>query len=182
MVDARRVVGAVVLMSTLALTGCTPDGPAGPTPSLSSAAPTPLETTQERQERLDYAAAEKSYRTFRAEYERVLRAGGAKDATATMKNTAGGGYLKTFTEVVQAFSANGSRDTGRETIAYVRPSGYASDSLALEVCEDSRSVVTIRRSGHRSRGEVRQATIEVRKVSNVWKVWSGTGKLDDSCD
>ncbi len=77
--DVRRAVGA--LACALALVGCTPAAPAEPSPSPSPAVQTPAETTQERQQRLDYAAAEKSYRTFRAEYERVLRAGGAKEPT-----------------------------------------------------------------------------------------------------
>ncbi|HEY5822538.1 MAG TPA: hypothetical protein VIT20_11220, partial [Propionibacteriaceae bacterium] len=92
---------AAAILVALLTGGCTPDPtpPVTPTPT---ATQTPTETEQERQQREAYAAAETAYRTFRAEYGRVLRAGGAKEATAVMKQTAGGPYLKEFTEVIQA--------------------------------------------------------------------------------
>ncbi len=57
------------------LAGCTPaDGtiPAPPATSAPASA-TPPETAQQREERLAYEAAEKAYRTFRAEYARSTR-------------------------------------------------------------------------------------------------------------
>ena len=70
---AKRA-AVLVAVGCLAL-GCTPQ-PGVPTPSPSptaTTAPTPPETARERQERLDFEAAEKAYRTFRAEFGRVLQ-------------------------------------------------------------------------------------------------------------
>lgn len=180
MTRARRAVVAAVL-AALALAGCSP-GPTEPTPSPTPSVQTPTETPEERQERLDYAAAEKAYRTFRAEYGRVLRAGGAKEPTKVMKETAGGEYLSTFAEVVRGYKVAGSREVGSERIAYVRPGGYGEASLVLEVCEDSRQTKTVRRNGDSVRGELRTATLEVRLEREAWKVWAGTGKLVKSCN
>lgn len=168
---------------------CTPDpGPVTPTPSaVSTATPTvsasPTETAQEREERVAYDAAEKAYRTFRAEYNRVLRAGGAKEPTAVMKQTAGGEYLKTFTEIVQAYKGLGSYAEGTERTVYVRPSGYSPKEIAMQVCEDSRQVKDFVKSGKQvGVGELRTATIEVRRVDRNWKLWSGSGQSVKSCD
>jgi len=175
--------GLVVGSCLLAFLGaaCTPSDPPPPPPS--SSVPTPSENAQEREERIAYEAAETSYREFRAEFYRVLRAGGAKSATAKMKATATGPYLKNFTEVAQAYRGQKSHSVGTETIGYVRPAGYDSKSLILDVCEDSRSVKDYSNSGkYQSSGEIRTARLEVRSVNGVWKVWDGDGKKVDSCD
>ena len=93
---AGRTLGVATLLCVLATAGCSPGSEApGPAPTPPSPVQTtPTESPQERQERLDYAAAEKAYRTFRAEYGRVLRAGGAKEPTKVMKATAGGRVLE----------------------------------------------------------------------------------------
>lgn len=182
----RRAIGAVALLCVLAVAACTPGPPEPAPPMTPTPTPTvsrsPSETPQERQERLDYAAAEKSYRTFRAEYNRVLRAGGAREPTKVIKTTAGGDYLATFTKVMRGYQELQSRDVGREKVMYVRGGGYQQRSLVLKVCEDSREVRTLRRSGKDGRGEVRTATIEVRNTGNAWKLWSGSGRLVDSCN
>lgn len=178
----RRAMGAAVLLGVLTVAACTPGPPEAappplPTPSLSQS---PSETPQERQERLDYAAAEKSYRTFRAEYNRVLRAGGAKEPTNVMKATAGGDYLAEFVEITQAYKGLNGRDTGEERIVYVRTAGYEPTAIALKVCEDGRRIATL--SGKkRIPGELRTANLEVRKVRGDWKVWSGTGRKVATC-
>lgn len=175
--------GLVLGVSLLALVGfgCTPDTPP-PAPPTSTAA-TPTESAQEREERLAYEAAEKSYRDFRAEFYRVLRAGGAKAATPEMKRTAAGPYLKYFTEVVQAYKGEGNRSTGSERARYIRHSGYSATSLILEVCEDSSGVKDFARSGKQiGKGEIRTAQLEVRKLGGVWKVWDGTGERTESCE
>jgi hypothetical protein len=182
MAGVGRTSGVAALLCLLALVGCTAD-PSGPvsSPTPTPSVQTPTESAQERQERLDYAAAEKAYRTFRAEYGRVLRAGGAKEPTRVMTATAGGDYLDTFTQVIKGYKKLGSREVGREKIAYIRRSGYAPRSIRLDVCEDSRATKTIRKNGKVGRGEVRTAALEVRRLSGDWKVWSGTGKLVETC-
>lgn len=181
MTSGRTAVAVLALASTLGLVACTPT-PAQTPPPVPTPSQTPTETAQERQERLDYAAAEKSYRTFRAEYERVLRAGGASKPTELMTATAGGQYLATFAGVTRGFKQLGSRHVGQEKIAYVRRGGYSTNSLILNVCEDSRGVVTKRSKGRNERGGLLQASIEVRRTARSWKMWSGRGKQVTSCD
>ena len=177
----RTGVGTAALLCAVALGGCTADAGVQPTPSPTPSVATPTESAEERQERLDYAAAEKAYRTFRAEYGRVLRAGGAKEPTKVMKQTAGGDYLRQFEKIVVAYEGLGARDEGKERIAYVRPSGYSRTELALEVCEDGREIVTIAQ-GKRIEGEVRSAKLQMRRSDGRWKVWSGSGREVARCD
>ena len=183
MVDARRALGVAAAACLLAVTGCTADGPAAPSPSPSPAAQTPTETSQERQQRLDYAAAEKSYRTFRAEYNRVLRAGGAKAPTKVMMATAGGDYLGEFRQIVEAFDGLGDHQRGDEVIKYVRPSGYSTSELLLDVCEDGRAAKIISKKGRViGSGEIRTAAIRVKRVGQDWKLWTGSGRAVKSCE
>jgi hypothetical protein len=184
--NARTLGRAVAALTLVALVagGCTPDPtpspPLTPTPTLSA---TPTESDQEREQRLAYEAAEKSYRTFRAEYRRVLRQGGAKEPTAVMKDTAGGPYLDTFAKIAQGYKIVGDHQRGREIIQYVRHGGYSTESLSLNVCEDGRPVQVIRKNGKQGGvGEVRTATLEVRYVGSTWKVWSGTGEMVKACE
>ena len=170
--------GALAVGSNL---GCTPtpEPTASPTPTPS---PTPTENAVERQMRLDFEAAEKSYRTFRAELGRVLRAGGAKEATPVMKATASGEYLETFTRVVRGYRTTESHDTGKERIVYVRRGAHSPTSLHIDVCEDSRAVKSFERGVLTGSGELRTANLEVRKVNGVWKIWTGTGQKVKQCD
>lgn len=134
--------------------------------------------------RLDYEAAEKVYRRFRAEYRRVLRAGGAKQATRVMKETAGNGYLKETEDVIKAAYAFGDHEEGgREKIVYVRYVGWKPQNVTLDVCEDDRSVKVLDKNGKSlGPGEFRAVTIQVRQSSAGWKLWSGNGKKVDLCD
>jgi hypothetical protein len=183
MAGVGRTVGVPALLCVLALVGCTPD-PGGPTPfPTPTATQTPSESAQERQERLDYAAAEKAYRTFRAEFNRLLRIGGRKHPTRTMTETAGGSYLKETAEVIQAYKGLGNHQAGAEKTAYVRRSGYSAQELELAVCEDTRSVRTLDLSGRIvGRGEIRAVKLTVRKTGSRWKLWSGSGRKVSSCD
>jgi len=181
--------GLVVGSCLLAFLGsaCTPSDPPAPPPSsdvpAASPTPTPTENAQEREERLAYEAAEKSYREFRAEFYRVLSKGGAQSATPKMKATAAGPYLKNFTEVAQAYRGQHSHSVGTEKTGYVRPAGYDSKSLILDVCEDSRAVKDYSKSGkYQASGEIRTARLEVRNLNGTWKVWDGNGKKVTACD
>lgn len=183
----RRTVGRGLVVGSclLAFVGaaCTPDEPPPAPPSTSTPAPTPTENAQEREERLAYEAAEKSYREFRLEFYRLLRAGGAKAATPKMKATAGGPYLQNFTEVVKAYRGQKAHSTGRESIGYIHRIGFEPNSLILDVCEDSRKVRDYANSGrYQGSGEVRTARLEVRRVDGIWKVWDGDGKKVASCE
>ena len=174
------VVGACLL--TFLSAGCTPDAPPADPPSSSAPSPTPSENAQEREERLAYEAAEKSYREFRAEYYRVLSQGGSKSSTPAMKATAAGPYLREATEVVQAYRGLNRRAEGTLNITNVRGNGYAPADLVLTACEDSSGVAYFDKKGKTTgRGELRQVELTVREVSGRWKVWSGTGSEVTSC-
>ena len=183
----RRRTGRGLLVGACLLTflsaGCTPNDPPPAPPSTNVPSPTPTENAQEREERLAYEAAEKSYREFRAEFYRVLGAGGAKSATPVMRATAAGPYLKNFTEVAEAYREQKSYSRGAEVTGYIRRAGYESVSLVLDVCEDTRNVKDYSRSGkYQGRGEVRVARLEARKVSGAWKIWDGKGEKVTSCE
>lgn len=183
---AHRYAGRGLVVGSCLLaflsTACSPAGPPPSPPSTSAAVPIPTETDQEREQRLAYEAAETSYREFRVEFYRVLAAGGAKSATPKMKATAAGPYLKYFTELAQAYKGESKHSTGSERTGYVRPQGYSSDSLVLDVCEDSTAVRDFNAKGKQTgEGEVRTARLEVRRVSGVWKVWDGDGEKVSSC-
>src|SRR3954454_8462186 len=128
MARVGRGLVTAALLCLLTAQGCSADL-GSPSPSPTAPTHTPTESAQQRQERLDYAAAEKAYRTFRAEYGRVLRAGGAKEPTRVMKATAGGDYLATFTEVIRGYKQLGSREVGTEKIVYVHRAGYSERSI-----------------------------------------------------
>ena len=175
-----RQLVAVTCVALLA-TACTPDPEpaASPGPVVS----TPAETAQEREQRLAYEAAEKSYRAFRSTLNSSLNRGGAKEATMEMKATAAGPYLNDFTQLIKAYEAAGTYSVGREKIGFVRRGGYDSTSLILNVCEDSRAVRDYdQRKRLLGRGEVRSATIEVRQVDGEWKMWDGTGEKIVRCE
>ena len=80
---APAVVGALAALC-LSAVACTPSEPSTPSPSPTPSA-SPTETALERQTRLDFEAAEKAYRTFSAEYDRLANAGGAKEPTQVLK-------------------------------------------------------------------------------------------------
>lgn len=178
----RTGVAVTTLLCAVVLAACTPDPVVQPTPSPTPTVATPTETAAERQERLDYAAAEKAYRTFRAEYGRVLRAGGAKEPTKVMKETAGGDYLKELAEVTEAYKGLGDHQVGTEAIVFVRARGYGTRELQLEVCEDGRRTEIIDRSGKKvGKGELRTASLQVRLLDDRWRLWSGKGRRVTSC-
>ena len=175
--------GLLVGSCLLALLGtaCTPATPPPAPPT--TAAPTPTENAQEREQRLAYEAAETSYREFRAEFYRVLRAGGAKSATSKMEATAAGPYLKNFVDLIRAYREVGDHSVGTESIGYVRQAGYSANDVVLDVCEDSRQVRDYDNKGHyKGKGEVRAVEIQVRLIQGRWRVWDGDGKEVDSCE
>lgn len=169
------------LLTIGSLVACGPE-PAPPTPS-PTVSQTPTESALERQQRVDYEAAEKAYRTFRAEFNRVLQAGGSKSATKIMKANAGGEYLDTAKGVVQAYEGFGDHQEGTEDIVYVRAGGYSTKSLILRTCEDSRQVKALDKDGKSlGPGELRALELEARSTTSGWKIWAGTGKKVASCE
>ena len=185
---AHSYLGAISAACAL-LAACTPaDGTAPSTPpvtaSTASASETPPETAQEREERLAYEAAEKAYRTFRAEYNRLYTSpdAGAK-ATKAMTNTAAGPYLQSMLGFLE-YKVDHRRHSDRGVrIGYIRAGGYSPDEVVLLVCEDGSKVKVLDANGRQvSRGGVSKLTLYVRPIQGRWKVWNGDQNVVKSCD
>jgi len=175
-----RGLAAMTVIVTLTA-ACTPDPGLTPPPTPSAPA-SPTETEQQRQERVAYEAAEKSYRTFRKAMNRVLASGGANQPSPEMLKAAAGPYLAEYTSLIKSFKKGQFHQEGSEKILSVVHNGYSPSAVILDVCEDSRSIKTVRSDGSTfGKGELRTARLEVRKKDGTWKVWSGDGEKATSC-
>lgn len=179
---ALTMLGAVAgSCCLLVATACTGEPGASPTPSPSSSAPTavetPPETEQEREEQLAYKAAEKSYRKFIAERDRIGRAGGATRATPVMRETAFGPYLAFYVDLNTTQKQSNFRFTGRTKIGYVRFGGYSPEELVLDVCEDGSSNRVLDQGGDViDRGQILRRALYVRPDKGTWKLYNGDEK------
>ena len=169
------------------LAGCTPaDGtiPAPPPATPASASATPPETAQQREERLAYEAAEKAYRTFRAEYNRLHKSeGGSAKPTSVMQDNAAGPYLKSMLAFLK-HKVDHKRHSDRGVrIAYVHRGGFSPQELVLLACEDGSKVKILNRTGEQvSHGGVSKLTLYVRPIQGRWKVWNGDQEMVRACD
>jgi hypothetical protein len=170
-----RAAAAAVVACLLPLAACTDGSGGGPSPS-----PTPTyqpsrpETSLERQTRLDFEAAEKSYRAFIAEYNRLARAGGAKNATPKMKEYAAGPFLDFYVDLLRSMKERQVRNTSGVQIGYVRRGGYGTTELTLEVCEDGSENKVVGKNGEQiSTGQIGLRSIYAKKVDGRWKAWDG---------
>ena len=177
---AFRNLGGVVALCALAA-ACSHPPPPAPSPQPSPSTTTPAETQLERQTRLDFEAAEKAYRSFRAEYDRLAAAGGTDRATPEMSETAAGPYLEVMTRFLAQTKAAGKRQQGSVRIAYVRYASYSPEELRLDVCEDGRKVRNVAKDGHVSAGVAAKVTLYVRPIKGRWKVWNGDDLRVASC-
>ena len=168
------------------LAGCTPaDGtiPAPPPATSAPASATPPETAQQREERLAYEAAEKAYRTFRAEYDRISgRRGGSAKPTKAMTDNAAGPYLKTMRGFLRYKKTHGHHEDRGVRIAYVRRGGYSPKELILQVCEDgSRVRVFDDKDRQVSHGGTSELSLRLRPVDRRWKIWDGDQTIVKTC-
>jgi hypothetical protein len=164
-------VGAAVACCALAA-ACTPE----PAP-ISTASPTPTATTStesqiERQMRLDYEAAEKSYRAAVAEQHRQALLGTAK-LTPALKESATGAYLDLMLRALRYAHDRHWRSTGSTRIIGVVPNGWQERSVRLIACEDSSGVRLIDKEGkevthQKTRTYLQQLTVE--NAGGRWKV------------
>jgi hypothetical protein len=109
--QAFTYLGALVACALLP--ACSPSAGVTPTPTPAVSTPagqsTPPETEQQRKERLDFEAAEKAYRTFRAEYDRISDTrGGSAKPTKVMTDNAAGPYLKVMSAFLRSKKEKGS--------------------------------------------------------------------------
>lgn len=161
------VVGAVLALGGVTA-GCTPDVPAPPPPTLTASPP---ETDLERQEREAFESAEHSYRAFRAEYGRVIRSGGSRRATPTMRRYATGEYLQAMVAFTSRYKEEEIRSKGQERIAFVRADKYQKTRLELTVCEDATQVRNYNRRGKFiGSGIAARADLQMRLMQGTWKI------------
>ena len=175
----RRRLVATLAVGLLAV-GCTavPQEPAV-TPTAVAAPP---ETQLERQTRLDFEAAEKSYRAFSREYMRLAHEGGSRAATSTMKQHAAGPYLSAMVDFSRQRRTASRKSVGELRIGYVRPGPYSPSALTLEVCEDGSRVKNLDKSGRVvSSGIVSKLTLQLRLIDKTWKVWNGDDEVVTTC-
>ncbi len=172
--------GAALAVCSLAA-ACTQQGTPDPTPAPPPTSSSPAETQLERQTRLDFQAAEKAYRLFRAEYTRVATAGGSDRPTAAMRQNAAGPYLAVMTDFLAQTKASGKRQQGVVRIAYVRPESHSPKEVTLQVCEDGTQVKNVTENGRVSTGIAAKIVLYVRPVDGRWKVWNGDDEEVSSC-
>jgi hypothetical protein len=184
--QAFRYLGALVACALLP--ACSPSAGVTPTPTPAVSTPTgqstPPETEQQRKERLDFEAAEKAYRTFRAEYDRISDTrGGSAKPTKLMTDNAAGPYLKVMSAFLRSKKAKGQYEDRRVRIAYVVRGAYSPDELVLLTCEDGTDVRVLdlkgRKVGH---GQAAKMTFYVRPVERRWKIWDGAQEEVKKCE
>lgn len=180
---ARGVPGFVRIGAALAgcalVAACTPDPapPATPTPappSTTSATPsaTPTETDIERQQRLDFEAAENAYRASISEQDRLARLGTAT-ATPELKRTSADEYLKFALAGLEEFEDAGWRSQGDSTIVGVSRRGWQGRRIGLTACEDGSSIKIRDKSGRDVTPDVGRKFVQdltVSRFGDLWKV------------
>lgn len=182
---ALRQLGAAIAVSAL-VAACTPDvvpPPSSPTPTPSPTSASPTENALEREQRLAFEGAETAYRNFRKEYDRVTVNGSDYKVTKVLLENAGGPYLKTFEGFLDSRRERKVTSSAGVQIVYVRPVGFLSDRVTLEVCEDGSKVVLLNASGEKvGKGEISTLKLTSRKVSGKWKIWAGDQEKVGSCE
>ena len=157
--------------------GCTP--PAAPTPppsALPTPTPTPsrTETALERQQRLDFEAAEKAYRANEAERERLYKLGGATEATPLLRRTSAESYLEVVVSLLVQAKKSGVRLLEPARIVHVSWGGHSPTEVLLRSCVDNSTARFVARDGRMKSGSgVVLHKLVVRKIDSNWKVVKG---------
>ena len=182
---------AAVLAGGLLASGCTPDPGSTPPPMMSptpsvTASPTPTrsETTQEREQRIAFEAAEKAYRVSWTEYGRLAVDGGAEDPTQKLLDTSTGKYLSATMESLRSIKKQKLQISSPGSLEWVRPKAYGEGEVILEGCEDYRSAILTKPNGETltpSGTRVYQQTITAQRVSDRWKLSAQVTSEVDQC-
>ena len=166
-------VGAVVVCCALAV-ACSANQAPATTPSRTPVATTPAESQIERQMRLDYEAAEEAYRASTAEQDRLYQAGGAAKASAALKGTATGSYLRITLKSLREVHESGWHAAGStKIIAVVRNGGWREGRVGLTSCEDNNAIRFFDRKGKDVTPKIERRYVQeltVVKVTERWKV------------
>lgn len=167
--------GAVLVLGLL-VAGCTPDP--GPTPSVTpvpsvTPSPMPTENAQERQQRLDFEAAEKAYLTAAQETDRLAIQGGASKATQALTQNTMGAYLDFQMEGLRTLKEEGWRTDRAGVVAVTGLGGWSDRELTFTACEDSSRVRLLNKDGKevqqdRPRRFVQELT--ATRAGGRWKI------------
>lgn len=193
----KRTAGVLAALS-LALTGCVGPAPSTPSPSPSptfmctpeaggSEAPCSEQQFQEMKAKdALYAEAEQVYRTYQAEYAKVLRRGGSTKLTPGLEAVIGSTELKkVVVGTLINFKSEGLRIVGPgaqiRTVTR-RPSLVKKDSLAtVQFCLDSQDTATYRGSRKVYAGNVGTETAYFKNFSGGLRIIYIEGKRVQSC-
>jgi hypothetical protein len=166
-------VGAVAACCALA-SACSPDQAPASTPSPTLVTTTPAESQIERQMRLDYEAAEEAYRASTAEQDRLYQAGGATKASAALKSTTTGAYLRITLKSLREVHESGWHSKGStKIISVARSGGWREGRVGLTSCEDNNAIRFFDRKGDDVTPGVERRYLQeltVVKVTERWKV------------
>ena len=179
------------LVIGLLVAGCTPDpgpGPGtSPSPAVSSStpSPTPTENAQERQQRLDFEAAEKAYLTAFAESGRLAMAGGTNKPTKVLLENTAGFYLEVQLNDLKTLKENGWRADRLSTTSVAVNGGWSPKELALTACEDVSKVKLLDKGGKEAAKDrptrfLQQLT--ATRVDGAWKITDGESKVVKNFD
>lgn len=166
----------------------TPQTPATSTPTEVSASPSPSPSASESfPTDADFKAAEKAYRDFAAERNRLAMAGGTSQPTAALSDTAAGPYLEEMMGYLREQKKLRQR-TDRPFVirnlaaSSARRNNAPTNELTLRVCEDGTKVTSLDKDGKPLfHGQAIKGQLYVRLVDGKWKVWDGEGKAVSKC-
>lgn len=138
MTSGARILALATVPLLLLTLSCTRADPPKPSPSPTptpTAAITPTESSIEKQQRLDYEAADQAYRDKTAEVDRLFNVGSSK-VSSKVEDTATTRHLKEISELLDQVGGNGLHTTGGTTIIGVVRNGWQSKTVLLDACED----------------------------------------------
>ena len=194
----RRTVAAVAAVAAVLLAGCVPQAPPSPTPS-----PTPTfmctpeaggteapcsEQEYQKMKAKDalYAEAEQVYRTYQAEYAKVIRKGGSTTLSPGLKATIGSPEVSaSVLRGLRYFHDNGLRLKGEASViasAAREPSRDRGGSVvAMTFCVDGRKTTVFKGSKRQGSGIVGIDTVYFALRDGSLRMASVDSKVVSSC-
>jgi hypothetical protein len=126
--------------------------------------------------RLDYEAAEEAYRASTVEQDRLYQAGGTTKASAALRATATGSYLRVTLKSLREIHRSGWHAEGdTKIVGVVRNGGWRAGQVGLTSCEDNNAIRFLDRKGKDVTPKVERRyvqTLTVVKIGDGWKVSS----------
>lgn len=189
---------ALILPVAVLLVGCTPTPPptvAPPTPTFmctpeaggAETACTQQEFDKMKAKDEQYAEAEKVYRQFRDEYERVVRNGGASSLSAKLKAVIGDPALAgNLLNQLRLFKAQGLHieGPGLEIKSVLRRPGVEmnSSSIAIEFCSDGSDTAVMKGKTKVRSGGIAKETAFFRNTQSGLQIVATTYKEVKTCN